>query len=132
VRVLLSDGSGLTARQCATVLAEAGHEVEVLSPDPLCLCRFTRHVRRVHRVPAYGADPLDWLDAALACYARGGFDVLLPTQEQVAVLSRLAKRLDDVGVVTAVPPFDALMCVQDKLSAVATLTRLGLPSRAPR
>lgn len=27
MRVLLSDGSGLTARQCASQLAAAGHEV---------------------------------------------------------------------------------------------------------
>jgi hypothetical protein len=47
MRILLSDGAGLTARQCATVLSQAGHEVEVLSPDPLCLCRFTRRVRKV-------------------------------------------------------------------------------------
>jgi uncharacterized protein YbjT (DUF2867 family) len=46
MRVLLSDGTGLTARQSAGRLSEAGHEVEVLSPEPLCLCRFTRHDRR--------------------------------------------------------------------------------------
>src|SRR5258707_6063893 len=44
--ILLSDGAGLTARQCATVLARAGHRVEALSPAGLCLCRMTRHVRR--------------------------------------------------------------------------------------
>ena len=45
MRILLSDGAGLTARQCATLLSDAGHEVEALSAEPLCLCRFTRHVR---------------------------------------------------------------------------------------
>jgi len=58
MKILLSDGSGLTARQVAGRLADAGHRVEVLSPDGLCLCRFTRHVRRVHRVPGYGWDQL--------------------------------------------------------------------------
>lgn len=132
MRVLLSDGSGLTARQTATILSEAGHTVEVLSPDPLCLCRFTRHVRRVHRVPAYGADPFGWLDTALERHVRGGFDVLLPTQEQVAVLSVAADRVRAAGVATAVPPFGALVRVQDKLSAFATLTRLGLPQPVAR
>jgi hypothetical protein len=127
VRVLLSDGSGLTARQSATVLSGAGHVVEALSPDPLCLCRFTGHVRRVHHVPSYGADPFGWLDAALAVYARGRFGLLLPTQEQIAVLSCAAGRLREAGVVTAVPPFGALAQVQDKLSAFATLTRLRIP-----
>src|SRR5438045_4009805 len=127
MRILLSDGSGLTARQAATYLSRAGRRVEVLSPDPLCLCRFTRHVRRVHRVPAYGEDPFGWLDAALDVYRARRIDVLLPTQEQVAVLSRCRERLLDAGVRTAVPGFEALRAVQDKVSAFETLTRLGIP-----
>ena len=127
MKILLSDGSGLTARQVAGRLAESGHQVEVLSPDGLCLCRFTRHVRRVHRVPGYGADPLGWLDAALAVYRAGGFDVLFPTQEQVAALAHSAGRLEAGGIRTAVPPFEAVRAVQDKVSASATLGALGIP-----
>ncbi len=127
MRVLLSDGAGLTARQSATRLSEAGHHVEALSPDPLCLCRFTRHVRRVHRVPAYGADPFGWLEAALAIAVRRRADLLLPTQEQAAVLSAAAGRVRAAGVRTVVPAFAALAQVQDKVSAFTTLTRLGLP-----
>jgi ATP-grasp domain len=127
MKVLLSDGSGLTSRQCATRLASAGHVVEVLTPDPLCLCRFTRHVARLHRVVPYGTDPFRWLDAALNVYRSGGFDVLLPTQEQVAVLSWEESRLDTAGVATAVPRFAALSAVQDKVSAAITLGRLRIP-----
>jgi hypothetical protein len=127
VKILLSDGSGLTARQAATRLAEDGHHVEALAPDWLCLCRFTRHVRRVHPVPGYGTDPLAWLDAALGVYRAGGFDVLLPTQEQVAVLSHSAGRLRAESVATAVPPWEAVRAVQDKISAAATLQALGIP-----
>jgi biotin carboxylase len=123
--VLLSDGNGLTARQCATLLSRAGHRIEALSPDPRCLCQFTRHVRRVHRVPAYGADPLGWLDAAITIAGQQDAQVLFPTQEQVAVMSLAAQRLRDAGLLTAVPDFTALAAVQDKLSAFAT--RLGLP-----
>jgi hypothetical protein len=127
MRILLTDGSGLTARQTASRLGAAGHLVEVLAPDPLCLCRFTRHVHRVRRVPTYGPDPSRWLDAALEIYEAGHFDVLFPTQEQVAVLAAFPERLRDSGVATAVPPFSALAAVQDKLSAFGTLTRLGVP-----
>jgi hypothetical protein len=67
------------------------------------------------------------LDAALAIYESGRFDVLFPTQEQVAVLASVPERLRDGGVVTAVPPFSALAAVQDKVSAFHTLMRLGLP-----
>jgi predicted ATP-grasp superfamily ATP-dependent carboligase len=126
VRVLLSDGSGLTARQVATQLGAGGHEVHVVSPDPLCLTRFTRHVRRVHSVPPYGRDPFAWLDATLRVLARG-FDALVATHEQVAVLSREAGRVSDLGVAVALPPFDALRRLQDKLSARATLSELSLP-----
>ena len=127
VRVLLTDGSGLTARQVATHLSMAGHTVDVLAPDPLALTRFTRHVRRVHGVPRYGVDPFGWLDAAVAIYRAGRFDLLFPTQEQVAVLSASEERLRSRGVKTAVPPFDALVRVQDKLAARATLAELDLP-----
>jgi hypothetical protein len=124
VRVLLSDGSGLTSRQVATLLAAKGHEVHVVAPDPLCLTRFTRHVRRVHRVPAFGLDPLGWFDATRAVLRSGAFDVLFPTQEQVTLLAREVGTLD---VATVVPAFDAILRVQDKVSAARTLTELGIP-----
>jgi len=127
VRILLSDGSGLTARQAAGRLAQAGYEVEVLSPDPLALTRFTRCVRRLHRVPAYGTDPLAWLDAALSVWSAGRFDALLPTQEQVAVLAACPDRLAAARVATVVPDFAALAAVQDKVAAHRTLDRVGLP-----
>jgi len=124
MRILLSDGAGLTSRQSATLLARAGHRVEVLSPGLMCLCRFTRYVRRVHRVPAYGKDPFGWLTVARRVVERRRIDLLLPTQEQVAVLALAAERF---GVPTVVPEFGALARVQDKVSAAATLRELGVP-----
>ena len=96
-------------------------------PIPLCLARFTRQVHRVRRVPAYGADPLRWLAAALRIYQETAADVLFPTQEQVAVLSACPALLRSAGVRTAVPPFTALARVQDKISANGTLAAAGLP-----
>ena len=127
MRVLLTDGSGLTSRQVANRLFASGHVVEALTPDPFCICRFTRHVHRLRRVPAYGSDPFAWLEVALAAYGAGEFDVLFPTQEQVAVLASVPNRLQATGVVTAVPPWTALLAVQDKVSAFTTLQRLGVP-----
>jgi hypothetical protein len=86
----------------------------------MCMARFTRHVRHLHRVPKYGEMPIAWLHAALDIFHKGAFDVLFPTQEQVAVLAA-------AGFDTAVPSFAALTAVQDKVSAFATLTRLGIP-----
>jgi ATP-grasp domain len=125
--VMLSDGAGLTSRQCATLLSRDGHRVEALSPSGLCLCRMTRHVRRVHRVPAIGRDPFGWLDAALDIATRQHADLLLPVQEQVAVMSLARDRIEAAGLRTAVPDFSALALVQDKVSAHRTMSRLGVP-----
>jgi hypothetical protein len=125
--ILLSDGAGLTSRQCATVLSRAGQRVEALSAEGLCLCRMTRHVRRVHRVPGIGADPFGWLDAALEVAARRHAEVLLPVQEQVAVMALARDRIEAAGLLTAVPDFGALARVQDKVSAFGTLARAGVP-----
>lgn len=124
MRILLSEGSGLTARQVATRLGEAGHEVEVLSSTLVCLARFTRHVRALHHVPRFADDPLAWCDAAKDIARRRDADLLFPTQEQVTVLSA---RQHALGVATVVPDFATLLRVQDKLSAWRTLDDIGIP-----
>jgi biotin carboxylase len=87
----------------------------------------TRHVRRVHDVPALGRDPFGWLEAALDVAARRGAGLLLPVQEQVTVMSLARDRIEDAGLATAVPAFAALAQVQDKVSAFRTLARVGVP-----
>jgi len=127
MRVLLSEGSGLTSRQVATRLGALGHHVEILSSTPFCLTRFTRHVRALHKVPRFADDPLAWFDAARDIAKARAIDVLLPTQEQVAVLSALRARLE---VATVVPDFAALRRVQDKVAAWRTLEAIGVPQPA--
>jgi hypothetical protein len=124
MRILLSEGSGLTSRQVAGRLGELGRHVEVLSATTLCLTRFTRCVRAVHRVPPFGADPLGWLKEALRIAKRRDIDLLFPTQEQVSVLSAQQSRL---SVPTIVPSFASLRRVQDKISAWRTLSALDVP-----
>ncbi len=127
MRVLLSDGSGLTSRQVATQLHTAGHVVDVLVPGGLPITRFTRHVRRVHDVPRYGIDPFAWLNGALAVARSEGIDCLFPTQEQAALLARAADRVRSAGLACPVPPFSAIRAVQDKISAAETLSAYGVP-----
>jgi hypothetical protein len=111
----------------ATLLSRAGHAVDVLAPTRLAPLRCTRHIRRLHVVPAFGRDPDGWLQATLAVLRAGGHDVLLPTQEQVALLSRDADRVQALGVGLAVPSFTSLLRVQDKVAQLETLAELGLP-----
>jgi predicted ATP-grasp superfamily ATP-dependent carboligase len=124
LRVLLSEGSGLTSRQVATRLGALGHHVEILSSTPVCLTRFTNRVRALHRVPRFADDPLAWFEAANQIAKARDIDVLFPTQEQVTVLSALRARLD---VATVVPDFAALQRVQDKIEAWRTLHAAGVP-----
>lgn len=124
MRILLSEGSGLTSRQVATRLGALGHHVEILSSSRVCLTRFTRHVRKVHLVPRFGPTPLAWLEAANAVAEDRAIDLLFPTQEQVAVLSACRERL---AVATVVPPFRSLCRVQDKITASRTLRDIGVP-----
>jgi hypothetical protein len=130
VRILLSDGSGLTARQCATLLGRRGHHIGVLTPSKVVLTRASRYVRELHLVPRFGPDPVGWADAALAVLDRHGYDVLLPTQEQVAVLSLRAAEVQERGVALATPPFESLRRVQDKLAADGLLDELDIPHPA--
>ena len=126
LRVLLTDGSGLTSRQVATQLSASGHVVDAVAPGGLCLARFTRRVRRVHPVAAFGADPFAWWRDLTAVLARHRYDVLFPTQEQTALLALRADRVRACGVALAVPGFSALRQVQDKVSATRTLAAVGL------
>jgi biotin carboxylase len=127
MRVLLTEGNGLTSRQVATHLDRLGHHVEVLTPDPLCLARFTKHVRRLHRSPRLADDPQTWLDRALEVCAGRRIDLLFPTHEHAVVMAHQHRRLAEAGVATAVAPFEAYARVFDKVSAHDTLTDLGIP-----
>ena len=124
MRILLSEGSGLTSRQVATRLGDLGHHVELLSATRVCLTRFTRHVHKLHLVPHFGREPFAWLEAASAIAKAQSIDVLFPTHEQVAVLSA---RQHTLNVATVVPPFQSLRRVQDKISAFRTLQEVGVP-----
>ena len=43
-KILLSEGSSLSAREAITALGLAGHRVELVTADALCLGRFSRFV----------------------------------------------------------------------------------------
>ena len=51
VRVLMSEGSSLSARESLTGLGRAGFHVEAVDGNPLCLARFSKFCRRLHAAP---------------------------------------------------------------------------------
>ena len=140
VRVLLSEGSSLTAREVVTCLGPAGHHLEVLDPDAWCVARFSRWVRAVHRCPPAGADPLGYLDALGEVLVRRRIDVLLPTHEQAWLFAHARGLPGDPrelpgdtggllgdGVRVALATAEMFERVQSKVACAALLDELGLP-----
>jgi hypothetical protein len=129
LRVLLSEGSSLTSREIITALGPAGHELDVMDPDPLCLARFSRWVRRIVRCPAVGRDPRGYMDAVSAQLRRRRYDVLLPTHEQAYLFGILRHQLPpEVGLAVSDAP--AFARVQSKVAFAQLLEDLGLPQPA--
>jgi carbamoylphosphate synthase large subunit len=125
VRILLSEGSSTNAREMITALGVAGHRVDLCDPEPLCLGRFSRFVRRVHRCPSSGGDPIGYLRFLKRLLERERYDVLFPANEQ-AYLFSWARDLLDPLTRCAVAPFDAFRRVQTKAAFTHLLDDLGL------
>lgn len=125
VRVLLSEGSSLTARETVTCLGRAGYHLEVLDPDRFCVTRFSRWVKRVHRCPPAGTDPHGYLEAVRTVIADRRIDVLLPTHEQTWLFAAARPQLSGVPVMVAdIADFDR---VQSKVEFARLLDELSLP-----
>lgn len=125
-KILLSEGSSLSSREAITALGLAGHRVELLSSDPMCLGRFSRFVSRVHRAPASGADPDGYLAAVIETVKTRKIDALLPVHEQAYLFAAARKQLpSNLGI--ALSDFEAFEQVQSKAGLADLLRRLNVP-----
>lgn len=129
IRILLSEGSSLSARQTITALSRCGYVLDVCDPNPLCISRFSRFVRHYYRCPAAGKDPLGYLAFVLNQLTRERYDVLLPVHEQAFLFARVRDRLP-AGVGVALASFDAFLQVQGKVAFTRLMERLSLPQPA--
>jgi predicted ATP-grasp superfamily ATP-dependent carboligase len=104
----------------------AGHDIEVCDPDPFCIGRFSRFVRRFHRCPGLGTDPAGYLAFVLDLLEAEKFDVLLPTHEQGYLFAKVRSRLPpSTGI--ALPSFGSYAAAHGKAGFSRLLTELGLP-----
>src|SRR5882757_1744483 len=110
-KILLSEGSSLSSREAITALGLAGHRVDLVSNDPMCLGRFSRFVRRVHRAPASGADPDGYLAAVIKSVKTRNIDALIPVHEQAYLFAAARKRLPD-GLGIALADFETFEQVE--------------------
>ena len=125
-KILLSEGSSLSAREAITALGLAEHRVDLVTSDPLCLGRFSRFVDCVHRAPASGADPDGYLAAVMEIAKTRKVDVLMPVHEQ-AYLFAAARRQLPSGLGIALADFAAFEKVQSKASLATLLRQLNVP-----
>ena len=128
-KILLSEGSSLSARETITALGLAGHRVDIVSAEPLCLGRFSRFVSRVHPAPASGADPDGYLATVLKIVKTSAIDALLPVHEQAYLFAAASRRLpESLGI--ALADFASFEQVQGKAGLAELLTRLRVPQPA--
>jgi predicted ATP-grasp superfamily ATP-dependent carboligase len=129
MRVLLSEGASTSAREATTALGVRGHHVEVCDPDPHCLCRFSRFVRRFHRCPPLSTDPHGYLHFVLDLLATRQIDVLLPIHEQGLLFAKASPLIAPHAAI-ALPSFENYERALSKLQFSGLLSALSLPQPA--
>ena len=125
-RILLTEGSSLTAREVLTCLGPLGWHLEALDPDRLCIARLSRWLAKVHRCPPAGRDPLGYLACLEATVVERQIDAVLPTHEQAWLLAAAGQLLSP-ALPLAVAGASAFERVQSKLRFAILLDELGLP-----
>ena len=125
LKILFPEGSSTSARQALYALGPH-HDIDILDPSALCQCRFSSYVRRWYRCPSFTSDPSGYLTFLIERLEADQYDVLLPSHEQIYLLSRVQQRLDG-RVAMAVPPFAAVDQMMSKANFARLLSELELP-----
>jgi len=126
-RILLTEGSSLSARQTLTALGPLGYSIDVCDPRPAwCLARFSGYVRKLFRCPPFDLDPAGYLAFLAARLKSDRYDVLFPVHDQAYLLARFRDDLAPLAGL-AVPPFDVVRRMQSKAEFIRVLDELALP-----
>jgi hypothetical protein len=125
-KILFSEGSSLTAREFLSTLGPAGHHIEVVDPNRICICRFSRWTKRIYKAPAPGFNPIAYIKTVNALISENAFDILLPTHEQ-AWLFAAGRSLLPAGAPVALAPLQAFSRVESKIEFASLLDDVGLP-----
>lgn len=125
LKILLTEGSSISARQ---MLFDLGphHTIDILDPDAMCQCRFSRFVRRWYRCPSFSRDPCGFLNCLGERLRLGEYDVLVPPHDEVFLLSRVREALAK-RVALAIPDVAAVEILQSKLQFLTIAREIDLP-----
>ena len=125
LKVLLTEGSSTSARHVLYGL-DRQYIVDILDPNRICQCRFSRRVHRHYRCPRLSKNPTAYLEFLLQRLSEEHYDVLFPTHEQVYLLARYRDQLQRY-VHVALPDFKAMDSLIGKADFVRLLQSLELP-----
>jgi len=126
LKILLTEGTSLSARQSVYALGDT-HTLDVIDPNPMCQCRFSGLVRSWRKSPHFAKQPAEFLHCLAGEITRERYDVVLPTHEQVYLLSRFRDVVSQSTAI-ALPPFESMQRMQNKADFTRTLHSLGLPT----
>ncbi|GAA4436455.1 hypothetical protein [Bremerella cremea] len=125
MKILMTDGTSASARQTLYGVPTE-HAIDVLAPSAFCQCRFSSKVARWRRCPKIGTEPVEYLRELLGLVRSHQYDLLLPTHEEVYLLSKFRDSIAP-HVHLAVPSFDAMRKLIGKIDFAETMGALGLP-----
>lgn len=125
MKILLPEGSSMSARDIVYAYGR-DHQFDVLDPSRFCQLRYSSMVRRCYRCPSFWRQPQAYLDFLLDRLRSEEYDVLLPTHEQVFLLSRCRDQIKNL-VGLAVPDFETLDQLQSKAGFSRLLSELDMP-----
>ena len=127
LRILLTEGSSLSARHTLSALGPLGHTIDICDPRPgMCVARFSRYTRQLFRCPPFALDPAGYLKFVLGLLRANRYDALVPVHDQAFLLSRFRNELSKLTGL-AVPAFDVMRRMQSKAGFVRVLRDLSLP-----
>ena len=131
IKILLSEGSSTNVREMITALGPLGYTIDVCDPNPLCMGRFSRYIRRYYRCPMSGTDPVGYIKFIIQRLNEERYDVLFPANEQ-AFLFAWAKNFLTPLTGLAVSDFSAFNRLQSKAAFMTLLDELDMPHPATR
>jgi predicted ATP-grasp superfamily ATP-dependent carboligase len=126
LRVLIPEGSSLSAREAVAALGAMGCLIDILDPDPYCICRFSRFVRKVYRSPRLSDAPREFESFLLSHLTDHAYDVVLPVHEHAFMLSAISGEIRK-HCALAVAPFEAFERLQSKVQFFELARALHLP-----
>ncbi len=129
LRILLPEGSSLSARQALTALGPLGYMIDVCDADEFCICRFSCFTHKYSKTPVINENPLDYMKVIKKIVQETPYDVLIPNHENAYLF---AKAYDELSQFVRIPlaKFQSFERVQSKAEFMRLLDELKLPHPA--